>query len=89
MMAVLLILLGSTYFLPTAAKSKQKGPLATKVLNRKKWLILGSLRMYPFKLHSNVVLAICSKNKPFCAETLNAGKAVVEPPEMRINKSNS
>jgi hypothetical protein len=43
-------------------------PLATKVINRKKWLILGSFRMYPFKLHSNGILAICPKNKPFLAE---------------------
>jgi hypothetical protein len=63
-----------TYFLATAQESKQRKPLATKVLNRKKWLILGSLRMYPFTLHSNGVLAICPKNKPFLAETLKAGK---------------
>jgi hypothetical protein len=30
--------------------------------------------MYPFKLHSNGVLAICPKNKPFFAETLKAEK---------------
>jgi hypothetical protein len=30
--------------------------------------------MYPFKLHSNGILAICPKNKPFYAETLKAGK---------------
>jgi len=59
-------------------------PLAPKVLNRKKWLIIGSFRMYPFKLHSNGVLAICPKNKPFLAETLNAGKAVAEPPKNEI-----
>jgi hypothetical protein len=45
--------------------SNQKMPPTSKVLNRKKWLILGSFRMYPFKLHSNGVLAICPKNKPF------------------------
>ena len=59
-----------------------KMPLAAKVFNRKKWLILESLRMYPFKLHSNGVLAICPKNKPFLAETLKAGKAVAEPPKI-------
>jgi len=64
-----------TYFLATAQESKQRKPLATKVFNRKKQLILGSLRMYPFKLCSNGVLAICPKNKPFLAETLNAGKS--------------
>jgi hypothetical protein len=37
--------------------------------------------MYPFKLHSNVVLAICPKNKPFLAETLQAENAVAEPPK--------
>jgi hypothetical protein len=47
-------------------------PPTSKVLNRKKWLILASLRMYPFKLHSNGFLAICPKNKPFLAETLKA-----------------
>jgi hypothetical protein len=30
--------------------------------------------MYPFKLHSNGILAICPKNKPFFAETLKAGR---------------
>jgi hypothetical protein len=59
-------------------------PLTTKVFNRKKWLILGSFRMYPFKLHSNGVLAICPKNKPFLAETLKAEKAVAEPPKNEI-----
>jgi hypothetical protein len=54
-------------------------PLATKVFKRKKWLILRSLRMYPFELHSNDFLVICPKNKPFFAETLKAGKAVAEP----------
>jgi hypothetical protein len=68
-----------TYFLATAQESKQRKPLAAKVFNLKKWLILWaptalSLRMYPFKLHSNGVLTICPNNKPFCAETLNAGK---------------
>jgi hypothetical protein len=56
-------------------------PLAAKVLNRKKWLILGSFRMYPFKLHSNDILVICPKNKPFFAETLKAEKTVAEPPK--------
>ena len=56
-------------------------PLATKVFNRKKWLILGSFRMYPFNLHSNGVHAICPNNKPFLAETLNAENAVAEPPK--------
>tara|TARA_R110002167_G_scaffold180503_2_gene380755 strand:- start:4468 stop:4611 length:144 start_codon:yes stop_codon:yes gene_type:complete len=37
--------------------------------------------MYPFKLHSNGILAICPKNKPFLAETLNTGKIVAEPPK--------
>tara|TARA_R110002096_G_scaffold159020_1_gene324688 strand:- start:1452 stop:1592 length:141 start_codon:yes stop_codon:yes gene_type:complete len=36
----------------------------------------------PFKLHSNGVLAIFPKNKPFLAETLKAGNAVAEPPEI-------
>jgi hypothetical protein len=66
--------LRASYSFSTAKKSIQKMPLAAKVLNRKKWLIIGSFRMYPFKLHSNGVLAICPKNKPFLAETLNAGK---------------
>jgi hypothetical protein len=35
----------TTYFLPTAAKSKQKVPLATKVLNRKKGLFYGANRV--------------------------------------------
>jgi len=61
-----------TDFFSTAKRSQQERPLAAKVLNRKKWLILGSFRMYPFKLHSNGVLAICPKNKPFFAETLKA-----------------
>jgi len=42
--------------------------------------------MYPFNLHSNGVLAICPKNKPFVAETLKAGKAVAEPPKIKIKK---
>jgi hypothetical protein len=70
----------SIYFLPTAAKSKQKVPPATKVLNRTKRLILGSFQMCPSNFHSNGILAICPPNKPFCAETLNAGKVVAEPP---------
>jgi hypothetical protein len=56
-------------------------PLAAKVLNRRKWLILGSFRIFPFKLHSNGVLAICPKNKPFLAETLKAETVVAEPPK--------
>jgi hypothetical protein len=28
--------------------------------------------MFPFKLNSNGILAICPKNKPFLVETLNA-----------------
>jgi hypothetical protein len=47
-------------------------PPTSKVFNRKKWLILESLRMYPFKLHSNDFPVICHKNKPFFAETLKA-----------------
>jgi hypothetical protein len=43
--------------------------------------------MYPFKLHSNGVLAICPKNKPFFAETLKAGKAVAEPPKLMLTRS--
>jgi hypothetical protein len=42
--------------------------------------------MYPFKLHSNGVLAISPKNKPFLAETLNTGKVVAEPPEKELNE---
>jgi hypothetical protein len=34
--------------------------------------------MFPFKLHSNGVLAICPKNKPFLAETLKAETVVAE-----------
>jgi hypothetical protein len=56
-------------------------PLAAKVFNRKKWLILRSFQMYPFKLHSNDVHVIYPKNKPFFAETLKAGKAVAVPPK--------
>jgi|TARA_R110002096_G_scaffold281271_1_gene475483 hypothetical protein len=41
--------------------------------------------MYPFKLHSNGVLAICPKNKPFFAETLKAGTAVAVLPEIKIS----
>jgi hypothetical protein len=48
--------------------------VAAKVINRKKWLILGSFRMFPFKLHSNDIHVICPKNKPFFAETLKAEK---------------
>jgi hypothetical protein len=40
--------------------------------------------MYPFNLHSNGVLAICPKNKPFLAESLKAGKAVAEPPKKHL-----
>jgi hypothetical protein len=40
-------------------------PLAAKVLNRKKWLIIGA----------NGKDAICPNNKPFFAETLKAGKS--------------
>jgi hypothetical protein len=49
----------SIYFLPTAAKSKQKVPLATKILNRTKRLILGSFQMCPSNFHSHGILAIC------------------------------
>jgi hypothetical protein len=35
---------------------------------------------------SNGVHAICHKNKPLLAETLNAGKAVAEPPEIGIKE---
>jgi len=41
----------------------------------------------PFKIHSNDVLVICPKNKPFFAETLKAGKAVAEPPKMGVGKA--
>jgi hypothetical protein len=43
--------------------------------------------MYPFKLHSNDFLVICPKNKPFFVETLKAGKAVAEPPKIKIGKA--
>jgi hypothetical protein len=49
-------------------------PLAAKVFNRIKWLILRSFRMCPFKLHSNDFLIICPENKPFYVETLKAEK---------------
>jgi hypothetical protein len=49
----------TTYFFATAKKSRQKRPLATKVLNRTKRLILGSFQMSPSNFHSNGVLAIC------------------------------
>jgi hypothetical protein len=76
----------ASYSLSTAKKSNQKMPLATKVLNRKKWLILWaptalSFRMCPFNLHSNNFPVICPKNKPFLAETLKAETAVAEPPK--------
>jgi hypothetical protein len=64
--------LRARYSFSTAKKSIQKMPLATKIFNRKKWLILKSFRMYPFKLHSNDFPVICPKNKPFYAETLKA-----------------
>jgi len=71
----------ASYSFSAAKMSNQKMPLAAKVLNRKKWLILGSFRMFPFKLHSNDVHVICPKNKPFFAETLKAETAVAEPPK--------
>jgi hypothetical protein len=71
----------ASYSFSTAKKSNQKMPLATKVLNRTKRLILGSFRMCPFNLHSNDFPVICPKNKPFLAETLKAETAVAEPPK--------
>jgi hypothetical protein len=43
----------SIYFLPTTAKSKQKVPFATKILNRTKRLISGSFQMCPSNFYSN------------------------------------
>jgi|TARA_R110000868_G_scaffold6770_8_gene37777 hypothetical protein len=43
--------------------------------------------MYPFKLHSNGVLAISPKNKPFLAETLKAETAVAEPLKINLGKA--
>jgi hypothetical protein len=42
-----------TYFLATAQESKQRKPLTTKVFNRTKRLILGSLQMCPSNFRSN------------------------------------
>jgi hypothetical protein len=39
---------------------------------------------YKLCSHSNCILAICPKNKPFYAETLKAGKAAAAPPKNQI-----
>jgi hypothetical protein len=44
--------------------------------------------MCPSKLHSNGVLAICPKNKPFYSATLKAEKAVAGPPKPVNLKNN-
>jgi hypothetical protein len=49
----------TTYFFAAAKKSRQKRPLAAKVFNRTKRLILGSFQTCPFNFHSNGILAIC------------------------------
>jgi hypothetical protein len=49
-------------------------PLATKVINRKKWLILGSLRMFPPRSTQMTSLSFAPKISFFVLKLYMRGK---------------